>query len=84
MGHEACLTPESKTVPLTKERITGETVRPEGALGGAGEHREPRIREAGDIVRDAAEQPDAYPKAHKARASLVPPHPAACAVMSFL
>src|SRR5918995_6178619 len=36
------------------------------------------------IARDAAEQPDAYPKALKARASRVPPHPAACALKSFL
>jgi hypothetical protein len=53
-------------------------------LGGAGEHRESRIREGGDIARDSAEQPDEYPKAHKARASLVSPHSAACAVKSFL
>jgi hypothetical protein len=41
--------------------------------GGAREHRELQIREVGDVAKDAAEQPDAYPKAHKACASLVPP-----------
>jgi hypothetical protein len=42
-------------------------------VGGAGEHRELQIREASDVAKDAAEQPDAYPKAQKARASFVPP-----------
>ena len=52
-------------------------------MGRAREHHELRIREAGDVVRDAAEQPEAYPKAHKARASFVPSRRLRCKVVSL-
>jgi hypothetical protein len=80
VNHSASCMDESRNPPIIESCQSARFT----SVGCAGEHRELLTREAGVVANDDAKQSDACLKAHKARASLVPPHPAACAVKWFL